>query len=420
MRHAAEDVERLAARRVVEVDALVACRARVLLAEETERRGDRCGPRRIAEEEPAGDGGGERRAHDDRGDHDEHLRSQQPGHRRTLLRRSAPLAAPKRLESPARLLRRPSGEVGAERTREPAFSRSRSRAASDSAVSSYSVAATLAEPRRSATPVTTTVQRISPRRISSVSPTRTSFAGFTRSPPTWTCPPATASVAALRVLKNRAAQSHRSIRTRSIRSSSQRAGVRADTVRSFERASRSPPAFHLGVDLEKSAPHARARRLRRRARGCGIGRRLRCGDGLVENDRRVRQSQGRRALRRPHVRSRRQGSDVERDRPARDRRGRTARRGPPARRATPERRALRVRSRACSRRGSHCAATGRADPVPEARPSSRSRSASRLRRPPRSTTCPALRRYPPAAREVRAPTRRRSRGTSACTRTASR
>src|SRR5437867_13003653 len=51
---------------------------------------------------------------------------------------------------------------------------------------------------------------------------RTSLAGLTRSPPTWTCPPSTASVAALRVLKKRAAQSHLSIRTCSTGLSSQR------------------------------------------------------------------------------------------------------------------------------------------------------------------------------------------------------
>ena len=43
--------------------------------------------------------------------------------------------------------------------------------------------------------------------------TRTTFEGFTRSPFTCTRPPRTASLAALRALKRRAAQSHLSIRT---------------------------------------------------------------------------------------------------------------------------------------------------------------------------------------------------------------
>ena len=48
-----------------------------------------------------------------------------------------------------------------------------------------------------------------------VSPSRTSRAGFTRVPSTWTRPPWTASVASERVLKKRAAQSHLSMRGRS-------------------------------------------------------------------------------------------------------------------------------------------------------------------------------------------------------------
>lgn len=88
-----------------------------------------------------------------------------------------------------------------------------SRRASDSGVSAYIVAATLAGPRRSEIAVTATVQRTAPILTSTTSPARTAFDGFTRSPLTWTRPPRTASVAALRVLKKRAAQSHLSIRT---------------------------------------------------------------------------------------------------------------------------------------------------------------------------------------------------------------
>jgi len=92
-----------------------------------------------------------------------------------------------------------------------------SRAANDSGVSAYIVAATLAGPRRSASLVTTSVRRSVPIVSSIESPARTALAGFTRSPFTCTRPPCTASVAAPRVLKRRAAQSHLSIRTRSTR-----------------------------------------------------------------------------------------------------------------------------------------------------------------------------------------------------------
>src|SRR5581483_10201411 len=100
--------------------------------------------------------------------------------------------------------------------------RRRSRSASDSGVSSYSSAAALAGPRRSASPVTRTVKRSWPRLISRRSPSFTSRAGFARSPFASTCPPATASVAAPRVLKNRADHSHLSILTRSTAGTSRR------------------------------------------------------------------------------------------------------------------------------------------------------------------------------------------------------
>src|SRR3954463_14496414 len=73
-------------------------------------------------------------------------------------------------------------------------------------------------------PRTTTVHRRSPIVTSTVSSGRTSFAGFTRTPFTCTWPPATASVASPRVLKNRAAQSHLSTRTRSTSACSQTLG----------------------------------------------------------------------------------------------------------------------------------------------------------------------------------------------------
>src|SRR5215471_2587629 len=55
-----------------------------------------------------------------------------------------------------------------------------------------------------------------PTRTSTMSPGRTSFAGLMRTPFRSTRPPVTASVGAPRVLKNRAAQSHLSIRTSSM------------------------------------------------------------------------------------------------------------------------------------------------------------------------------------------------------------
>jgi hypothetical protein len=88
-----------------------------------------------------------------------------------------------------------------------------SRAVRDSGVSAYIVAAALAGPRRSATSVTATVRRTVPIVTSIVSPARTTFDGFTRSPLTCTRPPSTAAVPAPRVLKKRAAHSHLSIRT---------------------------------------------------------------------------------------------------------------------------------------------------------------------------------------------------------------
>ena len=75
------------------------------------------------------------------------------------------------------------------------------------------VSASLAGPRRLATPLTTTVRRIVRMVTSIVSPIRVTFEGFTRSPFTCTRPSSTAEVAELRVLNIRAAQSHLSIRT---------------------------------------------------------------------------------------------------------------------------------------------------------------------------------------------------------------
>ena len=89
----------------------------------------------------------------------------------------------------------------------------RSRASSDSGVSAYIVTASVAGPRRSATPVTTSVRRYALMVTSIVSPVRTAFEGFTRSPFTRTRPPRTAPAAAFRVLNTRAAQSHLSTRT---------------------------------------------------------------------------------------------------------------------------------------------------------------------------------------------------------------
>ena len=84
---------------------------------------------------------------------------------------------------------------------------------SDSGVSAYIVSASFAGPRRSATPVTTSVRRTVLMVTAIVSPVRMTFEGFTRSPFTCIRPPRTAAVAALRVLNMRAAQSHLSIRT---------------------------------------------------------------------------------------------------------------------------------------------------------------------------------------------------------------
>src|SRR5215467_8126406 len=59
------------------------------------------------------------------------------------------------------------------------------------------------------------MRRTIPSRISIVSPGPTSRAGLTRSPPTFTWPARTSSVAALLVFAKRAAHSHLSMRTRS-------------------------------------------------------------------------------------------------------------------------------------------------------------------------------------------------------------
>ena len=61
--------------------------------------------------------------------------------------------------------------------------------------------------------MTTTVNLTVPAWTSTRSVGLISFDGFTRAPFTCTRPPSTASVAAPRVLKNLAAQSHLSIRT---------------------------------------------------------------------------------------------------------------------------------------------------------------------------------------------------------------
>ena len=126
-----------------------------------------------------------------------------------------PLFAAQLLEAAAVLLRRASAQVGAERRRR----RRRSSAVplarlARSSVSSYSVAATLAGPRRSASASTSTVHSC-PSRCGSPAdrPPCTSFAGFTRAPFRCTWPPSTDSVASARVLKKRAAQSHLSRRT---------------------------------------------------------------------------------------------------------------------------------------------------------------------------------------------------------------
>src|SRR4051812_48299906 len=91
----------------------------------------------------------------------------------------------------------------------------RSRASRLSGVSSYSFAASLAGPRRGATPCTSTSMRTGPVRSSSLSPARTSLLGFAATPFTLTRPAFTASAASARVFTRRAAHSHLSTRMRS-------------------------------------------------------------------------------------------------------------------------------------------------------------------------------------------------------------
>src|SRR3569832_183896 len=83
-------------------------------------------------------------------------------------------------------------------------------------VSLYKLCATDAGPRLSDTPCTTTSHSAEPLSISSKSPDLTLRAGLMRSPFKRTLPPSTASVANVRVLKNRATQSHLSMRTLSL------------------------------------------------------------------------------------------------------------------------------------------------------------------------------------------------------------
>ena len=72
--------------------------------------------------------------------------------------------------------------------------------------------ASVAGPRRTGMPVTSTSKRSALAGDAQRSPTRTCREALTRSPLTCTCPPSTASCARLRLLKKRAHQSHLSIR----------------------------------------------------------------------------------------------------------------------------------------------------------------------------------------------------------------
>src|SRR3954452_14748641 len=87
-----------------------------------------------------------------------------------------------------------------------------SRAATLPGVSSYRSAASLAGPRRSDVPRTSTTRGTGPSVTSSRSPTLTSRLGFTAAPLTCTRPPLTASAARPRGLNRRAAHSHLSMR----------------------------------------------------------------------------------------------------------------------------------------------------------------------------------------------------------------
>ena len=130
----------------------------------------------------------------------------------------APLAAAQRLEPTAVLLGRPAREVGAERARQlPLGDRLLAPQPRLLAVGVQRLRQRGPGRGGSATATTSTVQRSSATCTSTVSPGRTSFAGFTRAPFRCTRPPSTASVARPRVLKKRAAQSHLSIRTASTR-----------------------------------------------------------------------------------------------------------------------------------------------------------------------------------------------------------
>src|SRR5436190_9436570 len=88
-----------------------------------------------------------------------------------------------------------------------------SRSRLPSASSTYRVAAAAGGPRCSDRARTTTRYSNGPRRMRSRSPTTSCFARLARAPLTSTLPPPMAAAASARVLKKRAAQSHRSSRT---------------------------------------------------------------------------------------------------------------------------------------------------------------------------------------------------------------
>ncbi len=414
MRHAAEDVERLAARRVVEIDALVARRARVLRAEETERGGDGCGPRRIAEEEPAGDGGGERRADDD------HARPRASTFGRSRRATGGPYVAggrraPRRSASSRRracFVGR-AGEVGAERAGEPAFEplplARRERLG-------RLLVQRRGDARRTA-PVGDAGDDDRPADLAAPDLERVADPDLLRG-----LHPLSADldVAAGDGVGRRAARLEEPRRPEPpvdpnplhpvIFAAGGRSGRYGPVVRAsltlaaclstwgltLRRVHLTPALGACVIALVVAASagayaaatgssSAIVACVSHKGGGLYVARTCAHGDRVLTWS--VTGPQG------PAGKDGAAGAAGPK--------GDTGAAGSPG------------PSRACSRRGSRCAATGRADPVPEARPSSRSRSASRLRRPPRSTTCPAPRQYPPAAREVRAPTRRRSRGTSA-------
>jgi len=117
----------------------------------------------------------------------------------------------------SRLVGRPCSIALAGSTRSRLCSCWARRALMLSAVSSYKAWATGAGPRWLLSPLTTIVRAICACSTVTVSPTRSSRAGLTLLAPTWTWPLLTSSVASERVLKKRAAHSHLSIRTLSMR-----------------------------------------------------------------------------------------------------------------------------------------------------------------------------------------------------------